>query len=150
MAMIDGDDAISGQVESFQQHNRIKNHWRQSDPRANLSNPQNGMIVSDSDDDKLYHKISGAGLGSGAPDYDEILQALTSSDISPVFDGVILNIESSDVSDPPTEAELNAIWPTAVAGFTGYVHDSSSGGKLYQCIFDGLNWWTFTGALAGS
>lgn len=35
--------------------NHIKNHWRMADPCTNLTQIQPGMIVSDSDDEKLYH-----------------------------------------------------------------------------------------------
>lgn len=66
MALIDGDDFVSGDLVSIEEENRIKNHWRQADPVANLGNPQPGMIVSDSDDEKLYHRH--------AASYAEIVQ----------------------------------------------------------------------------
>lgn len=50
-----GADAELGDCLAYQQYNRLKDHWRQSDPCANLANIQPGMIVSDSDDEKLYH-----------------------------------------------------------------------------------------------
>jgi hypothetical protein len=139
MALIDGDNAISGSILSHQQHNRLKNHWRAAVVPANA---QPGMLWSEDGTNKLWHITDASG------GIDEVLQATLSQDVSPIFEGIILNIQSADVSDPPTEAELAAIWPSAVAGFTGYVLDSSSGGKLYKCIYDGSSWWTFTGTLA--
>ena len=51
MALSDGDEFVSGSIYSFQQANRMKNHWVRSDPTnvANLSAPQPGMIVVDED-----------------------------------------------------------------------------------------------------
>ncbi len=40
--------------------NNFKNHWRMSDPCTNLTQVQPGMIVSDSDDEKLYHHQAAA------------------------------------------------------------------------------------------
>lgn len=131
MALRDGDDAILNNYYPFQQYNRIKNHWRQSDPIANISNPQNGMIVSDSDDNKLHHKVSDS-LG-----YDEVLQATESYDISPMFNGVIKNLYSGSLSDPPTKAELNAIFTSPATmgeGWTGLVYDADSGAEQLWLI----------------
>jgi hypothetical protein len=68
MALIDGDDAIWGSCYTFEHFNRIKNHWQQAAPQENLTNPQPGMIVSDSDDNRLWHKLVAAGFA-------ELLQA---------------------------------------------------------------------------
>ena len=65
--------------------NLMKNHWRMSDPCANLTNIQPGMVVSDEDDDKLYHYT---GL-SGAP-CEEVLQETLSADKVPIFASVEL------------------------------------------------------------
>ncbi len=54
MALIDGDEFVSGDILSYQQGNRLKDNWIQADPQANLGNPQEGMIVNDSDDRRLY------------------------------------------------------------------------------------------------
>jgi len=63
--------------------NAIKNHYRESDPCVNMVSRQPGEILSDPDDDKLYH-VGGA---SGYP-CDEILQASRSCDVIPDFKGV--------------------------------------------------------------
>ena len=63
--------------------NAIKNHYRVSDPCMNMVARQPGEILSDPDDDKLYH-VGGA---SGYP-CDEILQATRSCDVIPEFKGV--------------------------------------------------------------
>ena len=44
-------------------YNNLKNHWRMSDPCGELDGLTAGMIVSDSDDDKLYHVITGETCG---------------------------------------------------------------------------------------
>ena len=55
MGLDDGDNAVVNNYFTYREYNSIKNHWRQADPVANLSNEQPGMIVSDSDDELLYH-----------------------------------------------------------------------------------------------
>jgi len=57
MALIDGDDFVDGNKLSFQQKNRMKNNWRDA---SAPSNPSPGMLFSDSDDDKLYHRGAAA------------------------------------------------------------------------------------------
>lgn len=72
--------------------NYLKNHWHQSDPRSALTQAQPGMIASDEDDYKLWHKLgpqlSGACWASGEGEWDEILQANMSCDTTPKFKGV--------------------------------------------------------------
>ena len=50
----------------------------------------------------------------------------------------------SDVSDPPTDAELDVLWtsPAAVGiGWWTFLLDSNTGGPLYRIVSDGANWW---------
>jgi len=76
--------------------NHMKNNWRQSDPQSALTDAQPGMVASDADDDKLYHKlgaggpVSGACQPSGTPAWDEVLQARMSCDVEPEFASVEL------------------------------------------------------------
>lgn len=58
MALIDGDEFVSGDILSYQQGNRLKDNWVQSDPKANLGSPQEGMLVFDSDDGRVYIRKS--------------------------------------------------------------------------------------------
>jgi hypothetical protein len=74
MAYSDGDDFINGAILSYQQANRLKNHWRGAAVPANI---QPGMIFSKSTDDKLYHR--------GAAAEEEVLQLNRSQDVSPTF-----------------------------------------------------------------
>jgi hypothetical protein len=55
--LADGIDFVVDDVLSFQEMNRIKDHWRSGSPPAN---PVAGMIYSDSDDDSLYHRTAAA------------------------------------------------------------------------------------------
>jgi len=50
-----GADMVVDECLSYQQYNRIKNHWRQADPRTNLDEATTGIIMSDSNSNKLYH-----------------------------------------------------------------------------------------------
>jgi len=64
MALIDGDDFIDGSILSYQEGNRLKNNFRETN--ANIpTNPSSGMLFSRSDGDNLYH--------FGA-DWEEVLQ----------------------------------------------------------------------------
>lgn len=129
MALSDGDNALTGDRFAYQQYNRLKNHWR----GASLpTNAQPGMIFSDSDDDKLWHVI-----GSGE---DEILQETQSADARPVFDNLYLDVDASDVSSPPLDVELDAIFPGVTDGFVGFVHDTTSGGSVWLVMYDS-GWW---------
>jgi len=52
-----GADMVVDQCLSYQQYNRIKNHWRQADPRTNLDEATAGEICPDSNTNKLWHCI---------------------------------------------------------------------------------------------
>lgn len=84
--------------------NMFKNNWRQSDPQTALTEAQPGMIASDEDDEKLYHKlgaggpVSGACQPSGSPEWDEVLQARMSCTTTPVFNSVDLGDNNVDTS----------------------------------------------------
>ena len=129
MALIDGDDFVSGNIGSFQELTRLKNHWRAS---AAPSNPSPGMLFSDEDDEKLYH------FGDDSISPDEVLQANRSFDTSPIFDNLFLDLDSGALSDPPTAAELAGIFGSNPGeGFLGFVQDSDSAAKLYLVFFGG-------------
>lgn len=81
MALIDGDDFVNGSILSYQEMNRIKNNWRAAAAPANF---QPGMILSDSDDDRLYHR--------GASALEEIVQ-LTRSRLATLFQMATLEIK---------------------------------------------------------
>jgi hypothetical protein len=74
MGYIDGDNFIDGAVLSFQEMNRIKNNWRASAAPANI---QPGMLFSDADDDRLYHR--------GAASAQELYQHVVSRTTLPQF-----------------------------------------------------------------
>ena len=125
--------------------NMLKNHWRQSDPKSALTQAQPGEIASDEDDDKLWLRVGDSLV------WDEILQENESFDAEPVFAALKLDVIESDVSDPPTDAELDALFGTPGSvgrGWHKFIKDTSSGGKLYLIVSDLSNWWTFTGTLA--
>ena len=66
MAFADGDPFISGTLLSYQQANRMKDHWCAA---AAPTNPQGGMLHSNSADDVLKH------YGANAAAWLELLQA---------------------------------------------------------------------------
>ena len=79
-ADFEGDEAFCDTVV-----NALKNHFRMSDPCSNMANRVPGEIVSDEDDDKLYH----IGGESGFP-CDEIIQESRSQDAVPILTSVEL------------------------------------------------------------
>ncbi|OGD09397.1 MAG: hypothetical protein A2Y86_05280 [Candidatus Aminicenantes bacterium RBG_13_62_12] len=133
MSILTGEDLVLGTVVPYQWLNDIKNQWRASGAPADIVP---GMLFSDADDDKLYHCVAGSG---GV--MEEILQETKSADKSPMFNGVVLDVKSADVSDPPTSAELFGAFGSDIAdGFTGLVQDASSLGSLWLASYsDG--WW---------
>jgi hypothetical protein len=136
MALSNGDEAVSGDRFAFQQYNRLKDNWR--GPTL-PTNAQPGMIFSDSDDDKLWHV-----LGSGE---DEILQETQSADARPIFDNLYLDVDASDVADPPTHAQLDVLFPGVTDGFIGLVQDTTSAGSLWLVIYNS-GWWYVEFSLA--
>jgi hypothetical protein len=61
------------------------------------------------------------------------------------------NVDVTDISNPPTDAELDAIFGTpteAGAGFIRLIDDAAAGSNLYLVVSDGSNWWYFTAAKA--
>jgi hypothetical protein len=138
MTLATGEDAVVDKFFTFQQYNRIKNHWRQSNPLAVLVDAEEGMIASDADDDKLWHK-TGDSVG-----WDEVLQEVNSFDAQPIFYALTLDVTESEVSDPPTDAELDALFgqPSAVGrGWFKFLSDTTSGSdKFYLITSDGTGW----------
>lgn len=58
---------------------------------------------------------------------------------------------SANVSNPPTDAELDSAFGTPAtvgAGFLGVVNDNGAGTNEYLCWSDGTNWFYATGTLA--
>jgi spore coat protein U-like protein len=56
-------------------------------------------------------------------------------------------VHTDNVSNPPTDAELDSVFGTPAtvgAGFTVYINDNGAGNNFYQCVSDGTNWWGFT------
>ena len=101
-----------------QDANEDKNHNRQAGPVGSMTDLQPGMIVSDSDDEKLWH-ITAAGE-------NEIVQRL--------------EVFSAALSDPPTEAEIIALVGTAaVVGEGGIrlIQDANSPFKKYLVTSNG-------------
>jgi hypothetical protein len=136
--LLEGLDSVGFEDFCEEVYNNIKNHWRQSDPCTNLTGKQPGMILSDSDDDKLYH------VTSDSVPCEEILQERMSHDANPEFNTLGLTIESSDVSDPPTIAQLDAIFGSASdlgVGFFCFLKDLSSGGKMLLVMSDGSSYY---------
>lgn len=124
MALSDGDDFVSGSILSFQQANRLKNHWRGA---AAPTGAQHGMLYSGSSNNKLFHCIDDSLM-----DWDEVLQETMSFDKTPIFDNLVLDVDTGSLSDPPTNAELSAIFGSSPAnGFLGFVQSTESGQAVY-------------------
>jgi hypothetical protein len=57
---------------------------------------------------------------------------------------LILQVDTTDVSSPPTDAELDAAFgqPADVgAGFIALLDDAGAGSAAYIVFSDGTNWW---------
>ena len=62
-----------------------------------------------------------------------------------------LTVQTTDVSNPPTDAELDSAFGTPAtvgAGWSTYIDDNGGGANFYTVVSDGTNWWIFTGAKA--
>lgn len=62
-----------------------------------------------------------------------------------------LQHDTTDVSNPPTDAELDAIYGTPAtvgAGFFDSIDDNAGGANVYLVLSDGANWWTWAGTKA--
>ena len=60
-------------------------------------------------------------------------------------------ISTVDVSNPPTDAELDAAFGTPATVGKGYVihiNDNGAGANFYRVVSDSTNWWVFTGTKA--
>lgn len=60
-------------------------------------------------------------------------------------------VHTDDVSNPPTDAELDSIFgvpATVGAGFTAYIDDNNAGTNVYQVTSNGATWWTLTATVA--
>jgi hypothetical protein len=62
-----------------------------------------------------------------------------------------LQLATPDVSSPPTDAELDAVFGTPAEvgpGFLRLIDDNAAGSALYIIASDGANWWHFTATKA--
>lgn len=60
-------------------------------------------------------------------------------------------ILTHDVSNPPTDAELDNLFGTPASagkGFYRYINDNGAGSNFYKVVSDSTNWWVFTGTKA--
>ncbi len=64
---------------------------------------------------------------------------------------ILFQIDTTDVSNPPTDAELDSAFGTPAtvgAGWSTYINDNGAGNNFYLVTSDGTNWWIFTGTKA--
>ena len=62
-----------------------------------------------------------------------------------------LAVATPDISNPPTDAELDAAFGTPAEvgpGFLRLLDDNAAGSALYLIASDGANWWTFAASKA--
>jgi len=145
MGYKEGEDLTVNFKYPFQHFNRIKNHWRQSDPKSALTDAQPGMIASDSDDEKLWHKRG------DSVDWDEVLQEQGSYDAKPHFAQLTLDVDLAAITEPPTDAELDGIYTSPATlgnGGIAFVKNSGGTGIVYMVVSDGIFFWTFAGTKA--
>lgn len=104
-------------------------------------------------------KLDGIETSADVTDFTNVSAALAAATSAVGFNSQSLNginritltITSSDVSNPPTDAELDALWTgpgTVGAGWSALLQDSAGTDTLYLVVSDGTFWWTFTGVKA--
>lgn len=62
-----------------------------------------------------------------------------------------LTLSEGNVSNPPTDAQLDSLFGTPAAvrkGFTSVINDAGLGSNFYMVVSDGTKWWVFTGTVA--
>lgn len=62
-----------------------------------------------------------------------------------------LPVDTTDISNPPTDSELDSAFGTpdvAGEGATYYINDNGDGDNFYQAVSDGTNWWILTATKA--
>lgn len=62
-----------------------------------------------------------------------------------------LQLKENNISNPPTDAELDAIYGTPATvgkGFTSVINDNAASANFYLIISDGSSWWYFAGTKA--
>jgi hypothetical protein len=77
--------------------------------------------------------------------------AVTIQETLAVTGGVRTKNSTANVSNPPTDAELDSAFGTPAtvgAGFLGTLDDAGGGANFYLVASDGTNWWHFTGTKA--
>ena len=74
-------------------------------------------------------------VDAGTVVVDETLQAAG---------GLITQVDVTDVSNPPTDAELDGAIGTPTAGRMVYINDANGGANEYLVIGDGTKWWQLT------
>ena len=55
-----------------------------------------------------------------------------------------INTSDNDVSNPPTDAEIDLAFNAPVIagdGFIGVIDDDGAGANVWLCVSDGANWW---------
>lgn len=115
-----------------------------------LSDHQFDLPSNDGSDKVAVRDSDDAEVASIDSDGDASFNSVTSTG---VIEGSATKttVDTTDVSNPPTDAELDAIYgtPAAVgAGFMSYIDDNGAGANFYQVTSDGTNWWIFTGTKA--
>lgn len=62
-----------------------------------------------------------------------------------------LKLSEDNVSNPPTDAQLDALYGTPAVvgkGFVALINDNGVGANFYLVTSDGSAWWVFTGTVA--
>ena len=109
----------------------------------------------------IYTEASGSGTDrdlqiSTAGDSPQLLLEVggkvSTAGIFEAKGGLKTTVNATDVSNPPTDAQLDSAFGTPTSkgtGWTTYLDDNGAGTNFYQIVSDGNNWWvgTFTKAV---
>lgn len=75
----------------------------------------------------------------------------TAGQATAAFSWSALSMDTSNISNPPSEAEIIAIYGTAAAagsGFVGFIDDAAGGSKVYMVASTGAKWFSWAGTVA--
>lgn len=117
--LLTGADAVVDEVFSYQKANKFKNHYRGATAPADI---QPGMLFSDSDDDRLYHRKAAAN--------NEVLQIAAAPAIGDIVlanaaSGIVTGLPDVALGRPIVSGGVGAAPKYLAAGLDGQVFVSN-------------------------
>lgn len=101
---------------------------------------------------EMLHVAGNINISSGSVFKIDGTEVLSATALGAAISISKIEVDTTDVSNPPTDAELDSAFgapATVGAGFVAFIDDNAGGANFYQVASDGTNWWisTFTKAV---